>query len=87
MDNQTSPQDKVVQIGKYKVKVVRDLCIGAASCIAVSPDTFLLDNEKKAVIKENSTDVPENILMAAQSCPTAAIIITNAETGEQVWPS
>ena len=84
MNDQT---DKTIQIGKYKVKVVRDLCIGAASCIAVSPGTFDLDNEKKAIIKEDSTDVPENILMAAQSCPTAAIIITNAETGEQVWPS
>jgi len=85
MDNQT--QDREIQIGKYKIKVVRDLCIGAASCIAVSPDTFVLDEEKKAVIKENSQDVPENILMAAQSCPTAAIIITDTETGEQVWPS
>jgi len=84
MNDQT---DKTIQIGKYQVKVVRDLCIGAASCIAVSPGTFDLDNEKKAIIKEDSTDVPENILMAAQSCPTAAIIITNAETGEQVWPS
>ena len=86
MMNDQTP-DKTIQIGKYKVKVVRELCIGAASCIAVSPDTFLLDEEKKAVIKENSQDAPENILMAAQSCPTAAIIITNAETGEQVWPS
>ncbi|PIS22494.1 ferredoxin [candidate division WWE3 bacterium CG08_land_8_20_14_0_20_41_10] len=84
MNDQT---DKTIQIGKYQVRVVRDLCIGAASCIAVSPGTFDLDNEKKAIIKEDSTDVPENILMAAQSCPTAAIIITNAETGEQVWPS
>jgi len=80
-------QDKVVQIGKYQVKVVRDLCIGAASCIAVSPDTFLLDDANKAVIIEDSQDVPENILMAAQSCPTAAIIITDTETGQQVWPS
>jgi ferredoxin len=85
MNDQT--QDKIIQLGKYKVKVVRDLCIGAASCIAVSPDTFLLDDQNKAVIKEGSTDLPENILMAAQSCPTAAIIITDAETGEQVWPS
>lgn len=85
MNEQT--QDKTIQIGKYKVKVVRDLCIGAASCIAVSPDTFLLDDQKKAVVKEDSNDVPENILMAAQSCPTAAIIITDAETNEQIWPS
>jgi len=85
MNDQT--EDKTIQVGKYKVKVARDLCIGAASCIAVSPDTFLLDDANKAVIKGDSQDVPENILMAAQSCPTTAIIITNAETGEQVWPS
>ncbi len=84
MDNS---QDKIVQIGKYKVQVVRDLCIGAASCIAFSPDTFELDAEKKAVILETSQDTEDNLLLAAQSCPTKAIIITNSETGEQVWPN
>lgn len=84
MDEQT--QDKIVQIGKYKVQVVRDLCIGAASCIAFSPDTFELDNEKKAIIKEGSQETEENLMMAAQSCPTKAIIIIDTETGEQVWP-
>lgn len=77
--------DKVVTIGKYQVKVVRSLCIGAASCVAVSPSTFELDGEKKAVI-QNSSDSPENILMAAQSCPTKAIIVIDTETGKQVWP-
>lgn len=83
MENQT---DKEVQIGKYKIKVVRDLCIGAATCIAVSPSTFDLDDENKAVIKTDSADDEANILMAAQSCPTKAIIVTDTETGQQVWP-
>lgn len=82
MDN----QDKEVTIGKYKVKVVRSICIGAASCIAVSPSTFELDQEKKAIIKEGSTETPENILMAAQTCPTQAIIVIDTEIGKQVWP-
>jgi len=43
-------EDKVVQVGKYKLQVVRSLCIGAASCVAVSPTTFQLDGENKAVI-------------------------------------
>lgn len=81
-----SENDKIVQVGKYKVQVVRDLCIGAASCVAFSPDTFELDDEKKAVIDESSED-EENIVMAAQSCPTKAIIVEDTETGEQVWPS
>jgi ferredoxin len=79
-------QDKIVLIGKYKVQVVRDLCIGAASCIAVSPTVFRLDDENKAVIIDGGVDEAANILMAAQSCPTKAIIITEAETGTQVWP-
>lgn len=78
-------EDKVVQVGKYKMQVVRSLCIGAASCLAVSPDTFSLDTENKAVISEKSGDSPENLLLAAQSCPTKAIIITD-ETGKQIWP-
>ena len=81
-----SENDKIVQIGKYKVQVVRDLCIGAASCIAFSPDSFELDEEKKAIIHEDSTD-EENIVMAAQSCPTKAIIVEDTETGQQVWPA
>lgn len=78
--------DKVVQVGKYQVKVIRSLCIGAASCVAVSSKTFQLDGESKAIITEASDDAAENILMAAQSCPTKAIIITDTETGKQVWP-
>ncbi|MCX6784273.1 MAG: ferredoxin [candidate division WWE3 bacterium] len=78
-------EDRVVQVGKYKLQVIRSLCIGAASCLAVSPDTFTLDGENKAVISEKSGDSPENLLLAAQSCPTKAIIITD-ETGKIVWP-
>lgn len=87
MDNQTpQTEDKEVQIGKYKVKVIRSLCIGAATCVAISPNIFKLDGENKAVILDGQ-DVPENIMMAAQSCPTKAIVITDTETNAQVWPA
>ena len=79
--------DKEVQVGKYKIKVVRSLCIGAASCVAVSPAVFQLDNQNKAVVPDGAADVPENILTAAQSCPTKAIVIIDSETGQQVWPA
>lgn len=93
--NQTPPPsqpgqvdgDKEVQVGKYKVKVIRNLCIGAASCVAVSPNVFQLDNENKAIIPDGANDMPENIVMAAQSCPTKAIVVIDTETGQQVWPA
>jgi ferredoxin len=87
MDNNTpATEDKEVIVGKYKIKVIRNLCIGAASCVAVSPATFELDGENKAVTLQGN-DTPENILMAAQSCPTKAIIVIDTETNTQVWPA
>lgn len=78
--------DKVMRIGKYNVKIVRSACIGAATCVAVSPDVYELDGENIAVFKDGASDTDENTLAAAQGCPTKAIILTDAETGEQVWP-
>lgn len=72
--------------GRYSVTVIRDKCIGAASCVAVSPTTFKLDSENKAVVLAQKMDSDENLLLAAQSCPTAAVVVTDDETGEQVWP-
>lgn len=76
----------------YKVKVDRDLCIGAASCVAVAPKAYELDNEGKAVIlKKDGTktsdyveykdidDTEENILNSAKSCPVNAIIIVEVD--------
>ncbi len=73
-------------MAKYKVKVLRDLCIGAASCVAIAPNVFQLDNEAKAIVlADGKNDTDENILAAAQSCPVNAIIIED-ENGNQIWP-
>ena len=71
--------------GKYKVSVIRSKCISAASCVAIAPKVFGLDTKQLAyVISEDELD--DIKLLAAQSCPTAAIIVEDIETGEQVWP-
>lgn len=82
---QNATQSHQKPLGKYKVVVLRDKCIGAASCVAIAPKVFGLDKDQKAfVIGEDELDDVK--LLAAQSCPTAAIVVTNIETGEQVWP-
>lgn len=74
------------KIGKYTIKVDRNLCIGAASCVAVAPKTYALDNEAKAIFLNTAEeDSPETQMDAAKSCPVAAIIITD-ESGKQVFP-
>ncbi len=74
------------QIGKYKVEVINEKCISAASCVAIAPKVFDLDEEGIAIILSQDGEDDETKLLAAQSCPTAAIIVTDTETGEQVWP-
>lgn len=85
-------------MAKYKVKVDRTLCIGAASCVAVAPQTFELDDEGKAVIRkkdgsmtsdyvnyEDINDEKTAIQNAAMSCPVNAIIIMEIdEQGNEV---
>ncbi|TSC71073.1 MAG: ferredoxin [Parcubacteria group bacterium Gr01-1014_70] len=68
-----------------KIFIDRDLCIGAASCSAVAPEVFELDKENKAVVRNPKGADDETILLAAQSCPTKAIILYDEE-GNQIYP-
>lgn len=68
-----------------RIYVDRDLCIGAASCIAVAPGVFALDEENKAIVINEKGADDETILLAAQSCPTKAIILFDSE-GKQIYP-
>lgn len=68
-----------------KIIIDRDLCIGAASCVVTSPQTYKLDDENKAVVVDPNVVSDEETMMAAQSCPTKAIIIIDKE-GKQIYP-
>jgi ferredoxin len=68
-----------------KIVVDRDLCIGAAPCVVVAPGVFQLDDENKAYIVDSKAADNETLLLAAQSCPVAAIFLYD-ETGRQVYP-
>jgi ferredoxin len=85
---------------KITIKVDPDLCIGAASCVTIAPETFQLNDENKALVldhgkEENgpsyervvevTEDEKENIILAAQSCPTLAVFIID-ENGVQIFP-
>lgn len=86
-DAQQSDAEKTEkQIGKYKVTVIKEKCISAASCVAIAPQVFELDEEGIArVISQDGND-DDTKLLAAQSCPTLAVIVTDTTTGKQVWP-
>lgn len=68
-----------------KIEVDREKCIGAGPCVVIAPDTFELDDENIAVIKDAKGNSDEDIIAAAQSCPVNAIIVYD-EDGNQIWP-
>ncbi len=85
---------------RITIKVDPDLCIGAASCVTIAPETFQLNDENKAYVLDHGTEPvartyervvevteeeKDNIIMAAQSCPTLAIFIYD-EAGTQLFP-
>jgi len=81
-----NPSGPITLKSGYKIWVDRDLCIGAATCIAVSPKAYVLDKEAKAVILDTiDEDTIENIIESAKACPVAAIIIEDAQ-GNRVFP-
>lgn len=82
--------------GGIKVEVDADRCLGFGSCVIVSPDVFRLDERpgqdvfrsraKLDVLDESGGKDYENLLIAAQSCPTQAITIIDRKTGKRVYP-
>lgn len=68
-----------------KIVIDRDLCIGAASCIAVSAETYELDGENKVVVKGPDAVDDDVLIMSAESCPTKAILLFDKD-GKQIFP-
>lgn len=76
-----------IQIEKkddIEIRVIRNTCIGAATCVVYAPSTFDLDGENIAIIKAGEWDRLEKIIAAAQSCPVVAIEVY--QKGKKIYP-
>ena len=68
------------------MRIDRDLCIGAATCVALAPRAWALDDEAKAIILDTCEEESNDALLeAAKGCPVMAIFITD-ENGKQLYP-
>jgi ferredoxin len=83
----SDPKTITTKDGKtLEIKVDRSLCIGAATCVVLAPNTFELDNENKAVIKDTAGEEEyQKIIEAAKGCPVLAVIVKD-ENGKQIFP-
>ena len=58
-------------------------CAAHGDCVDVAPEVFVLTDEVAEVV---GTGPDDTILAAARACPSSAITVVDATTGEQVYP-
>ena len=75
----------MADIDDLKITIDRDECIGDGACVNEAPETFELDDEDKAIVKDGSTDSKDAILEAARSCPTECITVEGKD-GTKLYP-
>ncbi len=71
---------------KLKITVDRETCIGDGLCCNDAPETFEMDDDQLAVVKDPVGDDLETVLEAANNCPVECITVVDNDTGKQLHP-
>jgi ferredoxin len=58
-------------------------CCGHGDCVDVAPQVFALNDDLAIVVGDAPADL---LVRAAESCPSAAITITDPATGAKLYP-
>ena len=73
------------QIGRYTVRIDRNLCVGFGDCIADAPDVFVLGDDGIVQFLNFDTTDEERVIAACKACPVDALTAID-ESGRQVAP-
>ncbi len=76
----------MADVSKLKITIDRDECIGDGACESEAPDTFVMDDDSKAVVVEKPGDEYDTIIEAAKVCPVDCIHVVDSESGEKLCP-
>jgi ferredoxin len=71
---------------KLRVRVDHLLCVGNAMCETFAPNVFRLNDDRQSEAVDPAGDPFEKVIEAAENCPMSAIIVEDADTGEQLFP-
>ncbi|MDR5683935.1 MAG: ferredoxin [Armatimonadota bacterium] len=71
---------------RLRIRIDYDRCVGSAICVRIAPAVFTLNEAGQSSVLDTAGDGPDKILEAAEGCPTMAILVEDAETGERLFP-
>jgi ferredoxin len=65
-----------------EITINRDACMGSGNCSFWAPGVFDLDDDGIAVVLDPAAQGEDKVILAAQGCPTQAIVVMR--DGEKV---
>jgi len=68
------------------ITVNKDECSGCGVCATEAPDTFEMNDDDQAEVKNPVGDDMEAIMAAAEGCPSECISIVDKSSGTQIYP-
>ncbi|MEO8969301.1 MAG: ferredoxin [Solirubrobacteraceae bacterium] len=69
-------------MSNLKIHIDQAACVAHGDCVEAAPGVFAVDDVAHVI----GTDDDDVLFAAADSCPSAAIILFDAQTDEQVYP-
>ena len=71
---------------RLRIEVDHMRCVGNAMCLAMAPGVFAHNDARQSEVRDPGAGTREDVLEAAENCPTGAIAVTDAVTGETLFP-
>ena len=68
------------------VTVDHDRCVGNGQCVFLAPEVFRHNDARQSEAGDPAGAPEKRVLQAAGSCPTGAIAVIDAATGEALFP-
>lgn len=69
-----------------RITVDHDCCVGNGQCVHQAPGVFRHDRNVQSEVHDPAGAPEALVLKAARSCPTGAIRVEDAATGEVLFP-
>jgi ferredoxin len=71
---------------RLRITVDHGLCVGNAQCVGLAPGVFRHNEAVQSEVTDPAGAPEAVVLKAARFCPTGAIRVEDAGTGEALFP-
>lgn len=71
---------------ELRITVDHAVCMGNGPCVALAPEVFQHDENRQSEVVDPAAATEDLVLPAAGYCPTGAITVVDARTGEVLFP-